>query len=64
MILTIELKTILIDLDETLIHTEDFVYGNSYDYVFEMDNPTLAPKKDVDNRLPIEDRSLLSTISN
>lgn len=37
----------MVDLDETLIHSEDFTYGNSYDFIFEMDNPNTAPKKDV-----------------
>lgn len=43
----VELKTIIVDLDETLIHSEDFSYGNQYDYVFEMDNPNFPHKKDV-----------------
>lgn len=47
----LELKTIMIDLDETLIHSEDFMYGGTYDFVFEMDNPSTAPKKDVDSLL-------------
>lgn len=37
----------MIDLDETLIHSEDFTYGNTYDFVFEMENPNTAPRKDV-----------------
>lgn len=37
----------MIDLDETLIHSEDFTYGNSYDFIFEMDNPNLGARKDV-----------------
>jgi hypothetical protein len=48
----------MIDLDETLIHSEDFTYGNVYDFVFEMDNPSLGSRKDVlaDN---LENRSVL-----
>jgi predicted HAD superfamily phosphohydrolase YqeG len=50
-LVTLELKIIMIDLDETLIHSEDYTYGNIYDFVFEMDNPAIAPKKDVAARL-------------
>lgn len=41
-----KLKTIILDLDETLIHSEDFVPGRSYDYIFVMDNTTYPHKKD------------------
>lgn len=41
-----KLKTIILDLDETLIHSEDYVPGRNYDYVFVMDNLTFPHKKD------------------
>lgn len=37
----------MIDLDETLIHSEDFMRDNKYDFVFEMNNPNIAAKKEV-----------------
>jgi Dullard-like phosphatase family protein len=41
-----KLKTIILDLDETLIHSEDYVPGRNYDYIFMMDNLALPHKKD------------------
>jgi hypothetical protein len=42
-----ELKTIILDLDETLLHTEDFKAGNSYDYVFDLESAQNQYKKEV-----------------
>lgn len=55
------LKTIMLDLDETLIHSEDYLAGQKYDYVFEMDNPG-SYRKEV-GFFDAENRSLLSAIS-
>ena len=47
----LELKTLVLDLDETLIHAEDYTPEGNYTFTFDLENADVPEKKEVKNPL-------------